>query len=617
MHIGLLILIAVLPFGYWPWAIDPNLGIQCLLVAAFLLFYAVSLLRRGKETGVEWSSGAAWLWLTFLAISAVPGAWAHNKSEFLNAWSILFLAGGVFHASSRLFREPSLLSRAAATVAASALVLGLLAVFQFVDKGIREPSGRILYEVTATLGHKNLLSSFLLLTLPFSLYAGIAERGWRRMLGCQSAALSLSLILLLQTRSVWMGLGAACLLGLALLVLFPGRFRKDPEGIPANPTLRRAAPWIAALVLFLGAFTFAARGGGLEALAQRAGSAFSTEENDWRLRLWRKTLAMVGDHPMGVGLGNWKIHLPEYGMDELGIDWGNGERERFGLQLTRPHNDWLWILSETGPAGLLTFAAFFVAVLYGAVGNIRASTQLGDRLFSLLAAAGIVGYMAESTFSFPMERPSHLAYMMILAGAVSGMRSRRRPEWVPAASVNRAAQIATLTLAGLALYVGAARLLAEMWTARLLEARAVEDWPRVIDLANRAESWFYPLDPTNNTVSFYRGTAYYLLGDIRRGCSDFAEAHRLFPQHLHVLNNLGTCNTMEGKTEAAFEYYRRALRIASRFDGALLNMVALHQSMGNYDQAWEVLISIDNDHHNPEVSRFFDVLEPLLNRSRP
>jgi O-antigen ligase len=611
-----LLLLATLPFAFWPWGIDPNLNLQALLLAVFLLLSAAGAVRGGDSEGAARVLPAALLWPAFLLLAAVPTAWAVNRAESVVTWLNLFQAGGVLWAAIRLFRRPGAAMQVSSLVAGVALVLSTVTIFQFIQKGIQHPSGRILYEVSATLGHKNLLSSFLMLTLPFSLFAAIAGEGRRRTAGGIAAASALSLILLLQTRSVWVGLGASGLWAV-LLVAFSRKAAPGKERLK-KPGLRRFMPWAAALTVFLAALAFAVRDGGLSGLAARAESVLSVKENDWRLRLWRKSGALIADHPWGVGLGNWKVHLPAYGMDELGIDWEKDESRRFGLQVTRPHNDWLWVLSETGPAGMAAYLAFFLVLLAGSIRSHRLAGDSKERLFSLLASAGLVGYLADSTFSFPMERPGHLAYMMTLSGALLGIQSRwqTRTRPLPRAAGKAAAWV-LLAFAAFALLVWVERLRAEYRVRTLLEARALEDWPKVVELADRAESWFYPLDPSNNPVSFYRGTARFLLGQTREACADFAMARSLHPQHLHILNNLGTCSALEGRTEEAFAFYERALRISSRFDGALLNMVAMHYQMGNYDRAWELLVTIDNDHHNPEVGRFFDILEPLLNRKRP
>ena len=72
-----------------------------------------------------------------------------------------------------------------------------------------------------------------------------------------------------------------------------------------------------------------------------------------RLQLWKKTLSMIADHPvLGVGAGNWKVVIPHYGTNGLPSEQGK-------VQYIRPHNDFLWILSENGPIALLAYLSLF------------------------------------------------------------------------------------------------------------------------------------------------------------------------------------------------------------------------------------------------------------------
>src|SRR6185295_18640894 len=55
-------------------------------------------------------------------------------------------------------------------------------------------------------------------------------------------------------------------------------------------------------------------------MREQAGSIVQLENASVheRLQLWSRTLRMIRDHPLtGVGLGNWRVVLPTYGMEGL------------------------------------------------------------------------------------------------------------------------------------------------------------------------------------------------------------------------------------------------------------------------------------------------------------
>ena len=79
-----------------------------------------------------------------------------------------------------------------------------------------------------------------------------------------------------------------------------------------------------------------------------------------RLELWKASREMYLDHPLlGVGPGNWKLHYPAYGTQ--GTRASEGE-----LFFQRPHNDYIWVLTETGPLGLACHLALMgIVAFYG------------------------------------------------------------------------------------------------------------------------------------------------------------------------------------------------------------------------------------------------------------
>ena len=98
-----------------------------------------------------------------------------------------------------------------------------------------------------------------------------------------------------------------------------------------------------------------------------------------RLKLWTKTLNMISENPLlGVGIGNWKIIIPSYGTTGLRSEQGE-------VHFQRPHNDFLWILAETGIISLLFYTGFFVIIAIYAkatLADLSASDEV--KIFSLL-----------------------------------------------------------------------------------------------------------------------------------------------------------------------------------------------------------------------------------------
>ena len=73
-----------------------------------------------------------------------------------------------------------------------------------------------------------------------------------------------------------------------------------------------------------------------------------------RLELWTRTIQLIKEKPLfGHGLSDWKIEMLKYGNKGLVSEDNNTFYQR-------PHNDFLWIMSETGIIGILLYVAVFI-----------------------------------------------------------------------------------------------------------------------------------------------------------------------------------------------------------------------------------------------------------------
>ena len=87
---------------------------------------------------------------------------------------------------------------------------------------------------------------------------------------------------------------------------------------------------------------------------------------------------------LGHGPGNWKLVAPNYGA--LQIRRWSEEGETYFL---RPHNDFLWVLTESGIVGGLLYMSVFLVALYYGMKTIRAESNGEKRLLATLMVFGI------------------------------------------------------------------------------------------------------------------------------------------------------------------------------------------------------------------------------------
>jgi len=110
-----------------------------------------------------------------------------------------------------------------------------------------------------------------------------------------------------------------------------------------------------------------------------------------RMKIWNSAVPLVSKSiPLGVGRGNFQLHYP-----------ANTEME---LLTTHAHNDYLELLIETGPFGLLFFLSISLLVL-----NSPCSIQGSYLKASVLAA------LLSAFFWFPFEiAPTAVSYWIFL-----------------------------------------------------------------------------------------------------------------------------------------------------------------------------------------------------------
>ncbi|MBW2605455.1 MAG: O-antigen ligase family protein [Deltaproteobacteria bacterium] len=129
-----------------------------------------------------------------------------------------------------------------------------------------------------------------------------------------------------------------------------------------------------------------------------------------RLDIWRDSMAMVKDHPLGIGLAAFKRVFPVYNVS-------NFSDARF-IYL---HNDYLQLLVEAGWIGFTALVGGFYIFLVKSVFKIRRMRLQSDPLrffLSVGALSGLVSIAFHSFFDFNLHMPANCVYFVMLMGIV-------------------------------------------------------------------------------------------------------------------------------------------------------------------------------------------------------
>lgn len=133
-------------------------------------------------------------------------------------------------------------------------------------------------------------------------------------------------------------------------------------------------------------------------------------EDTSRLDLWRDSLAIVKDHPFGIGLGNFKQVFPIYNVSTISE--------------TTPyyaHNDYLQLLVEAGWIGFLALIGGFYIFLVRSFQRVKHMSLQADPLRFFLgigAMSGLVSIAFHSCFDFNLQMPANCVYFVMLIAIV-------------------------------------------------------------------------------------------------------------------------------------------------------------------------------------------------------
>ena len=602
--------VLIIPFLFTYLTIDPVLIPRFLTLAILLLLFTIYISIQSVKpiSNIDFSIVRRIIFpafICFLFFSALSLIKAINITEGMFELTKIFLAILFLLVATIMLNESKngiLILTRLTTI--SGLLLSIIGICQYYNLAFRFIPGN--FVPSSTMTNINLSSSALFLTFPFILYGVFHFFGFWRIIGIVSLVLNLFLIVVSRTRSVWAAMTISTIVVILLVTIFLRKF-KISESLFYKKRFLQISIIIAAATL-ISVITMLNRATENPLTKTSfSGADESISSVAERFILWGKTIQIVKGNPiLGVGLGNWKIVFPNYGTEGMRTETGV-------VHFQRPHNDYLWVLSESGVFGLVCYLSIFIIAIFYIYKIIFKSSQNDYRAFAILMLLGIVGYMTISIFSYPKERIAHIVYLILMIASVSSIYHRLFPI---NKKENRIAilslLISSFLLLLVAVLVGCGRLKGEIHTKRALAARRAHNCEAVISEVNKAESYFYNMDPMSTPIFWYRGVANFSLNRMDEAFVDFKRSYELHPYHIHVLNNLATCYEMKGDHQSAIDYYNNALLISPKFEEALINLSAVYYNITQYEKAYKTIIRCDKNSINPRVSLYLNAIRDKL-----
>jgi O-antigen ligase/Tfp pilus assembly protein PilF len=466
-------------------------------------------------------------------------------------------------------------------------------------------------EVKSTLANINLFASYLYISLGFSIYGMFCYKKLWRLFSILVTASTLVFIFILASKAVWAALGLAFVSGIVLVYIYLFNILPNQQKKESNIFVKVAALLLPFFLFFTSLYLIEKTEiKVVQIVIDKANQIFNPEEGlnkmynadnpssaKMRMFAWESCVQMAKEKPLlGYGPGQWRIVYSKYGLDRFDYALRNGT-----LHFTRPHNDFLWILSEVGIIGFALFLFIVFSIFVYAYKSFSSLKNTNDQLFNGIAFSILFGFLLILFVDFARERVTHnVAYLLLFALVLSFKR-----ESVKTNDLKLTKKVAlTLLLIIIALSAFNLRLANDMVkgdkTARNIQIAVRQNNQILLARSIRSiEGSYYTLDPFNTPIPYYKASIYHRQGKIEEAKQEFIKAYELHPYHIQVLSNLGTSYDLTNDKKTAIKYYQLALDISPRFKEALVNMAIVHYNLNKLDEALDYIVQVKGGGENP------------------
>ena len=442
---------------------------------------------------------------------------------------------------------PVLLVRVVSVAAFGACAIGYYQMFSKFGFGL--PTRTEAEAVTGLMSNVNLFAGFLNLLLPFCFCGIFIQRGWWRLTAALCGFATILLIVLLQSRAAYIGLGVAFFVSV-VPVVFLG------ENLGFSLSRRGLVFGVVAVFSMIAAATIAIATD--NPIGDRVRTIFTgdfSRIDGGRLMVWGLTLEMIRDHFLsGVGAGNFTIRMHEY-LGRPGRDFSS-----ILTNWAQPHNDFLWVLAEKGVFGFLVFMALFAAAFFSGLAALRTGVKRDQAWMTVFALAGLAAYATASCFDFPLERINQQVYFAVLLSILVVARHPwKESRCVVCWPFRLAATLAFAMLVGGTIYAVAA-IRQEYHVNLARRAIRQQDYDQAILQARLAATDWKTLDPVATPVAFLEGYANWKSGHTEEAVHLLQLAREANPNRLYVLQSLGAVYLELGCTKEAIECLNLAVQ---------------------------------------------------------
>ena len=328
--------------------LDPTQPLKLFLLSIFcLVSNTILLFNRSRQKRINLRNPIIIVYVGYLSIGLLSLLYSTNTINGLVDWFKAFLFFNLLILGLFFFQ-----SSKASILNYLSLFFALLQLLVFISTliGVSNLDGPIpFFKEKLECGlffNSNLGSQILYLSLPYSIYGIISSIWYKKWFFTLSTVMALTMIAIFLSKTVYMAIFIMMYAVLVMQLFTSSRYSFTKK-------------LIISLLIPIGLFSAAT----VYTNSNSISDSFKIREE-----IWSRTMLLILDQPItGSGLGSWMVDnaryapTPENASDEIKkfhIYSPNGL-----TNYLRPHNDFLWVWSETGLIGLLLYGALFILIL--------------------------------------------------------------------------------------------------------------------------------------------------------------------------------------------------------------------------------------------------------------
>lgn len=590
---GLLILVILLPLLMFRPSQDcfllPKETVSQILILGMCACWVISSVRKGKFTFSYTPLNKPIL--GFILIGGLSLVYAGSAYSGLRELRLLVSYGLLYFLVINNVTGGENIDRVIAAMLLGGLVSSFYGILQYYDidffTWIDRPGPR--KKVFSTHGNVHFLASYLMLLIPVA--SGYLLSSVKRAKKVFTALAIIPIyfcLIITYSRGAWLSL----LISIVVMGVIIGRRRLPPL---TGRLIWTVMVVVILLTVLLSLFNVLSRHG--LSITDQVGSLFDrrTEAVAGRLLMWRVSASMMEDYlPLGLGLGNFKVHYQEYLVILLGEEQNELYRA-FASSKLRVHNDYLQVGVELGLVGLGVLGWCIFVLFMASFSSLRRVTTARFPLSAgLLASILAVSFHALIFFPFHVATIG-LCFFLVVGFLFSEGNAGRKKSF---SFTGRLGPPGKYILIGLTimLFIFVSFLIAKPFAADIYDRKGSthlrnEEFNKAMNDYVKGLSW----DPGSGDLHFGVGYVQLRKGYYDKAIEEFEKSLRTIKSEV-IYFHLGNAYVGKAMFEEAAMHYKIALSIKPDFSEALVNLGNVCAEEGRPEEAlklYERAVSYD------------------------